>query len=79
MPADSDGEVSVTGERSRARRDAEGRRNAIDLEKRQGKRSRDELAAVEERVATARSLCSEEVDERAKEMRRAALEQYERR
>ena len=71
-------EVAVTGERSRKERDAEGRRSAIDLEARPGKRSREELGALEERVATARSIVSVAEDARPQELLRPFLEQYAR-
>ena len=63
-------EVSVVSERSREQKDAEGRKSAIDLEVGavETPRKRSRATDVETRVAKARSLCSSEVDARAREL-----------
>ena len=60
-------EVSVVSERSREQKDAEGRKSAIDLEVGAVETPR-KRTDVETRVAKARSLCSTEVDARAREL-----------
>jgi hypothetical protein len=70
-------EVTVTGERTFAQRDAESRKRAIDLEaETPRKRGRAATSEMEERVATARSICTAEVDKRASELARAAFDEY---
>ena len=63
--AAADDEVTVVGERTREEKDREGRKRAIDLEETPCKRRKGD---VDERVATARSLCSAETDARYKQL-----------
>jgi len=76
FPADPD--VAVTGERSREEKDAEGRKRAIDVDAPPAKRSREEQARLEERVATARSASSAAVDVRLRELMQPAYARFER-
>ena len=70
-------EVAAVGERTFAQRDAESRKRAIDLEdETPRKRGRAATSEMEERVATARSICTAEVDKRASELARAAFDEY---
>ena len=70
-------EVAVVGERTFAQRDAECRKRAIDLEaETPRKRGRGAAAALEERVVSARSVCTAAVDKRARELAQPALDEY---
>ena len=65
------------GERTFAQRDAECRKRAIDLEaETPRKRGRGAAAALEERVVSARSVCTAAVDKRTRELAQPALEKY---
>ena len=70
-------EVAVVGERTFAQRDAECRKRAIDLEaETPRKRGRGAAAALEERVVSARSVCTAAVDKRARELALSAFDEY---
>ena len=70
-------EVAVVGERTFAQRDAECRKRAIDLEaETPRKRGRGASGALEERVVSARSVCTAAVDKRAWELAQPALQEY---
>ena len=70
-------EVAVTGERTFAQRDAEGRKRAIDLDiETPRKRGRAAGAAMEERIVSARSVCTAAVDQRVRELAQPALDEY---
>ena len=70
-------EVAVVGERTFAQRDAECRKRAIDLEaETPRKRGRGASVALEERVVSARSVCTAAVDKRAWELAQPALQEY---
>ena len=70
-------EVAVVGERTFAQRDAECRKRAIDLEaETPRKRGRGAAAALEERVVSARSVCTAAVDKRARELAQPAFDEY---
>ena len=70
-------EVAVVGERTFAQRDAECRKRAIDLEaETPRKRGRGASAALEERVVSARSVCTAAVDKRARELALSAFDEY---
>ena len=70
-------EVAVVGERTFAQRDAECRKRAIDLEaETPRKRGRGAAAALEERVVSARSVCTAAVDKRARELAQPAWDEY---
>ena len=70
-------EVAVVGERTFAQRDAECRKRAIDLEaETPRKRGRGASAALEERVVSARSVCTAAVDKRVRELAQPALDEY---
>ena len=75
--ADQD-EVAVVGERTFAQRDAECRKRAVDLEAEapRNKRGRGAAGALEERVVSARSVCTAAVDKRAWELAQPALQEY---
>ena len=68
----ADDEVAVTGERTFAQRDAEGRKRAIDLDA-ETPRKRSKVG-LETRVAKARSVCQEAVDARACELLKSAMQ-----
>ena len=75
--ASSQEEVTVVGERSFAQRDAECRKRAIDLDTESPrKRGRAVAAALEERVVSARSVCTAAVDKRARELAQPAWDEY---
>ena len=70
-------EVAVVGERTFAQRDAECRKRAIDLEaETPRKRGRGAAAALEERVVSARSVCTAAVDKRVRELIQPAVDQW---
>ena len=70
-------EVAVVGERTFAQRDAECRNCAVDLEaETPRKRGRGASGALEERVVSARSVCTAAVDKRAWELAQPALQEY---
>ena len=70
-------EVAVVGERTFAQRDAECRKRAIDLEaETPRKRGRGAAAALEERVVSARSVCTAAVDKRVRELIKPAIDQW---
>ena len=70
-------EVAVVGERTFAQRDAECRKRAIDLEaETPRKRGRGAAAALEERVVSARSVCTAAVDKRVRELIQPAFDQW---
>ena len=70
-------EVTVVGERTFAQRDAECRKRAIDLEpETPRKRGRGAAAALEERVVSARSVCTAAVDKRVRELIQPAVDQW---
>ena len=70
-------EVAVVGERTFAQRDAECRKRAIDLEtETPRKRGRGASAALEERVVSARSVCTAAVDKRVRELAQPAFDEY---
>ena len=70
-------EVAVVGERTFAQRDAECRKRAIDLEaETPRKRCRGASGALEERVVSARSVCTAAVDKRVRELIKPAFEQF---
>ena len=70
-------EVAIVGERTFAQRDAECRKRAIDLEaETPRKRGRGASAALEERVVSARSVCTAAVDKRARELIQPAIDQW---
>ena len=70
-------EVAVVGERTFAQRDAECRKRAIDLEaETPRKRGRGASGALEERVVSARSVCTAAVDKRVRELAQPALDEY---
>ena len=70
-------EVAVVGERTFAQRDAECRKRAVDLEaETPRKRGRGAAAALEERVVSARSVCTAAVDKRVRELAQPALDEY---
>ena len=70
-------EVAVVGERTFAQRDAECRKRAIDLEaETPRKRGRGASGALEERVVSARSVCTAAVDKRARELAQPAFDEY---
>ena len=70
-------EVAVVGERTFAQRDAECRKRAIDLEaETPRKRGRGASGALEERVVSARSVCTAAVDKRARELALSAFDEY---
>ena len=70
-------EVAVVGERTFAQRDAECRKRAIDLEaETPRKRGRGASGALEERVVSARSVCTAAVDKRARELAQPAWDEY---
>ena len=75
--AGSQEEVTVVGERSFAQRDAECRKRAIDLEaETPRKRGRGASGALEERVVSARSVCTAAVDKRVRELIQPAIDQW---
>ena len=70
-------EVAVVGERTFAQRDAECRKRAIDLEaETPRKRGRGASGALQERVVSARSVCTAAVDKRARELAQPAWDEY---
>ena len=70
-------EVAVVGERTFAQRDAECRKRAIDLEaETPRKRGRGASGALEERVVSARSVCTAAIDKRVRELAQSALDEY---
>ena len=70
-------EVAVVGERTFAQRDAECRKRAVDLEaETPRKRGRGASAALEERVVSARSVCTAAVDKRVRELIQPAVDQW---
>ena len=70
-------EVAVVGERTFAQRDAECRKRAIDLEaETPRKRGKGAAGALEERVVSARSVCTAAVDKRARELALSAFDVY---
>ena len=70
-------EVAIVGERTFAQRDAECRKRAIDLEaETPRKRGRGASGALEERVVSARSVCTAAVDKRVRELIQPAFEQF---
>ena len=70
-------EVAVVGERTFAQRDAECRKRAIDLEaETPRKRGRGASGALEERVVSARSVCTAAVDKRVRELIQPAVDQW---
>ena len=70
-------EVAVVDERTVAQRDAECRKRAIDLEaETPRKRGRGASGALEERVVSARSVCTAAVDKRARELALSAFDEY---
>ena len=70
-------EVAVVGERTFAQRDAECRKRAIDLEaETPRKRGRGASGALEERVVSARSVCTAAIDKRVRELAQPALDEY---
>ena len=70
-------EVAVVGERTFAQRDAECRKRAIDLEtETPRKRGRGAAVALEERVVSARSVCTAAVDKRTRELAQPAFDEY---
>ena len=70
-------EVAVVGERTFAQRDAECRKRAVDLEaETPRKRGRGASAALEERVVSARSVCTAAVDKRVRELIQPAFDQW---
>ena len=75
--ADDQEEVAVVGERTFAQRDAECRKRAIDLEaETPRKRGRGASGALEERVVSARSVCTAAVDKRVRELAQPAFDEY---
>ena len=77
LPGAADQEVAVVGERTFAQRDAECRKRAIDLEaETPRKRGRGASAALEERVVSARSVCTAAVDKRVRELAQSAWDEY---
>ena len=68
MEASQSDDVVVTGERTQEQRNEEGRKNAIDLEASLGKRGREELSRVDERVVLARSVFTAAVDQRMRQL-----------
>ena len=76
-PRSDEEEVTVVGERTFAQRDAECRKRAIDLEaETPRKRGRGASGALEERVVSARSVCTAAVDKRVRELAQPALDEY---
>ena len=70
-------EVAVVGERTFAQRDAECRKRAIDLEpEAPRKRGRGAAGALEERVVSARSVCTAAIDKRVRELIQPAVDQW---
>ena len=70
-------EVAVVSERTFAQRDAECRKRAIDLEaETPRKRGRGASAALEERVVSARSVCTAAIDKRVRELIQPAVDQW---
>ena len=71
-------DVIVVGERTFAQRDAECRKRAVDLEAEvpRNKRVRGAAGALEERVVSARSVCTVAVDKRARELALSAFDEY---
>ena len=70
-------EVAFVGERTFAQRDAECRKRAIDLEaETPRKRGRGASGALEERVVSARSVCTAVVDKRVRELIQPAIDQW---
>ena len=71
-------EVAIVGERTFAQRDAECRKRAVDLEAEapRNKRGRGAAGALEERVVSARSVCTVAVDKRARELALSAFDEY---
>ena len=70
-------EVAVVGERTFAQRDAECRKRAIDLEtETPRKQGRGAAVALEERVVSARSVCTAAVDKRTRELAQPAFDEY---
>ena len=71
-------EVIVVGERTFAQRDAECRKRAVDLEAEtpRNKRVRGAAGALEERVVSARSVCTAAVDKRVRELIKPAFDQW---
>ena len=69
-----DEEVAFVGERSRAERDADGRKRAIDVESESARKQA--RAAFETRVATARSLCSAAADSEYRALTKPACDAY---
>ena len=70
-------EVAIVGERTFAQRDAECRKRAVDLEaETPRKRGRGASGALEERVVSARSVCTAAVDKRVRELIKPAFEQF---
>ena len=70
-------EVTVVGERTFAQRDAECRKRAIDLEAEAPRnRGRGASGALEERVVSARSVCTAAIDKRVRELAQPALDEY---
>ena len=73
----AEGELAIVGARTREQREAEGRRRAINLDlDTPRKRKRTAPGELETRVATARSLCSNAVDERALELIKPAVAEF---
>ena len=69
--------VAVVGERTFAQRDAECRKRAIDLEaETPRKRGRGAAGALEERVVSARSVCTAAIDKRVRELIQPAIDQW---
>ena len=77
-PRSDEEEVTVVGERTFAQRDAECRKRAIDLEAEtpRKRRGRGASAALEERVVSARSVCTAAIDKRVRELAQPALDEY---
>ena len=74
---EADEEVSVTGERTFAQRDAESRKRAVDLDAgTPRKRGSAAVGHMEERVVKARSVCTAAVEQRVRELAQPALDEY---
>ena len=76
-PRSDEEEVTVVGERTFAQRDAECRKRAIDLEaETPRKRGRGASGALEERIVSARSVCTAAIDKRVRKLAQPALDEY---
>ena len=76
--AADDDEVSFVAERTPAQRNAEGKRNAIDLDLLDSvsKRLKTPKTELQTSVAKARSVCQPSIDKRVKELLRPAFDEY---